>query len=92
MVRMALLFFFTGLLNSPKALSQMRLASKADSAQAVINMRPMPLNFYKTPTAFFCKKEVQLQKLTRLPIYIRLGSKEQADFLEGKRREKRIGN
>ncbi len=86
MVRMAILFFFTVLLNSPKALSQLRLAPKADSAKAVINMRPLPLNFYKTPTAFFCKKEVQLQKLTGLPLFIRLGSKEQADYLEGKRR------
>jgi hypothetical protein len=87
MVRMALVFFFTGLLNSTKALSQLRLAPKPDSAKGVINIRPMPLNFYKTPTAFFCKKEVQLQKLTRLPIYIRLGSKEQADYLEGKGRK-----
>ena len=44
----------------------------------------MPRNFYNQSLGFFCKKEVQLQKATGLPLFIRLGSKEYVDYLEKK--------
>jgi hypothetical protein len=33
---------------------------------------------------WFCNRELQVQKATRLPLYFRLGSKEYADRMEGK--------
>jgi len=47
-------------------------------------MNPLPQNFYNHSLGYFCTKEIQLQKITSLPVYIRLGSKEYVDYLEGK--------
>jgi hypothetical protein len=44
----------------------------------------IPANFYVQNFGFFCKKEVQLQKVTRLPFLFRLGSVQQCDWMEGK--------
>jgi hypothetical protein len=33
---------------------------------------------------WFCNRELQVQKATRLPLYFRLGNKEYADRMEGK--------
>jgi hypothetical protein len=50
-----------------------------------ISIKTVPSGFAARPTAFFCRKEVQLQKITRLPLFIRLGSKEYVDELEQKK-------
>ncbi|MBD0287228.1 MAG: hypothetical protein ICV79_17645 [Flavisolibacter sp.] len=42
------------------------------------------LLFPTHPVSFFCKKELQLQKLTKLNVYIRLGNKDWVDYLERK--------
>ncbi len=42
------------------------------------------LPFSTQPVSFFCKKELQLQKLTSLNLYIRLGNKDWVDYLERK--------
>jgi hypothetical protein len=72
------------LLNSLKAASQANLKGRIDSADKKISLKVLPQNFYNKQLSFFCKKEVQLQKLTSLPICIRLGSKEYVDHLERK--------
>lgn len=41
-------------------------------------------NFYTQNFGFFCKKELQLEKLTKVPFKFRLGSVQQCDWLEGK--------
>lgn len=41
-------------------------------------------NFYTQNFGFFCKKELQLEKLTKVPLKFRLGSVQQCDWLEGK--------
>ena len=43
-----------------------------------------PLLFSQQPASFFCKKEVQLQKLMKLNLFIRLGTKDWVDYLERK--------
>lgn len=77
-------FFFAILAFSMKAASQQRLPALSDTAAMRISLRVLPQNFYNQHLSFFCKKEVQLQKLTSLPIYFRVGSKDYVDFLEKK--------
>ncbi|MBD0375717.1 MAG: hypothetical protein ICV51_08835 [Flavisolibacter sp.] len=42
------------------------------------------LSFPTQSVSFFCKKELQLQKLTNLNVYIRLGNKDWVEYLERK--------
>jgi hypothetical protein len=72
------------LLKSTKAASQLSLSRSADTIEKRILLRPLPQNFYNQNLGYFCKKEVQLQKTIKLPVFIRLGSKEQVDYLEQK--------
>lgn len=80
------LFFFFGsfLLIQAKAVAQLRLRPSADTAAPIVRLQVLPQNFYNQHLSFFCKKELLLQKLTALPIYIRAGSKDYVDFLEKK--------
>jgi hypothetical protein len=81
----AALFFFSGLfLLSLKAASQQHLPASPDSSARSLSLRILPQNFYNKHLGFFCRKEVQLQKLTSLPLFFRLGSKAYVDYLEQK--------
>jgi hypothetical protein len=44
----------------------------------------LPPDWYARQMAWTCQQEWQWEKTTRLPLRIRLGSKEQVDWLEGK--------
>lgn len=44
----------------------------------------VPSNYYAANLGFFCKKEIQLEKITSIPFKFRLGSVQQCDWLEGK--------
>jgi hypothetical protein len=48
------------------------------------NIKTVPPQFYTQHLSFFCQKELQLQKATGLPLFIRLGTKEYVDYLEQK--------
>lgn len=76
--------FAVSVLNSTKAASQLNLSRMKDTVEKNISLRPLPQNFYNQNTGYFCKKELQLQKITGLPVFIRLGSKEYTDYLEHK--------
>jgi len=81
----ALLIFFSGLmLNSSKAASQQAFTPIADTLGKKISLKPLPQNFYKESLGFFCKKELQIQKAVKLPVYFRLGSKNYTDYMEKK--------
>lgn len=45
----------------------------------------LPADFYAQQLSFFCKKEWQFEKATKIPFKFRLGSVQQCDWLEGKR-------
>jgi hypothetical protein len=83
---MILLMIAGMVLISMKAASQAVLQPNADSVKKQISLGVLPQNFYTKSLSWSCKKEYQLQKTTRLPLYIRLGSKDYVDFLEGKGR------
>lgn len=49
-----------------------------------ISIKTVPSDFAVRHLGYFCHKELQLQKLTRTSLFIRLGSKEYVDYLEQK--------
>ena len=84
MGKVSFLFSLLLLLNSGKVAAQLRLRPLPDSGSGTISLRVLPQNFYNQQLSFVCKKEVQLQKLISLPVFIRLGSKDYVDYLEKK--------
>lgn len=52
--------------------------------RSVMMNAPLPQNFYTQHLPFFCKKELQVQKLTGIPVKIRIGSLDYVNKLEGK--------
>ncbi len=60
-----------------------------------INKKPVQLsqsqpflapNYYSTQLGFFCKQEIKFEKISKIPLKFRLGSVDECDRLEGKRR------
>lgn len=47
-------------------------------------LRVLPNNYYFNNIGFFCKKEIQIEKATKIPFKFRLGSIDYTDYLEQK--------
>jgi hypothetical protein len=61
------------------------LSHSSDYMQSVQTY--LPSNFYVTGLGFFCKQEIKLEKITKVPFRFRLGSVEECDHMEGKDRK-----
>ncbi len=48
------------------------------------NVEALPASFYTNHLAFFCRKELQLEKAINVPVKFRLGSLDYTNMLEGK--------
>ena len=69
---------------SLKAASQATSVKYNDSLPSIRITGVLPQNFYNQHKGYVCKKEDQLQKLTGLNLFIRLGNKTYVDYLERK--------
>lgn len=49
------------------------------------SLSAIPANYYTQHFGFMCKKELALEKATKIPLRFRLGSLQQCNFYEGKR-------
>lgn len=52
---------------------------------ARLPLRALEVDYYTHHIGFFCKRELELEKTTHIPLRFRLGSLEQCNYLEGKR-------
>jgi len=71
-------------LNSSLKLHQPALVSSTISFNNTV--KTLPPDYYISTIGFFCKKELQFEKTTKIPLRFRLGSLEYCNQLEGKNR------
>ena len=77
----------------PQLLNELTFAGNTTVPQKIVGgvvnynsiiITSLPQNFYTRNFGFFCKKELQLEKVTKIPFKFRLGSVQQCDWMEGK--------
>jgi hypothetical protein len=57
----------------------------ANIATSFKNKQVLPSSYYVSQLGFFCKQEIKFEKVTSIPLKIRVGSIEYCDWMEGKK-------
>ncbi|MEP6925996.1 MAG: hypothetical protein ABI834_00100 [Ginsengibacter sp.] len=77
-------FLLKNKLNTPGSIGQ--FTSVPVMSIGVPNVKQIiPSDFYTNNMGFFCKKELVLEKATKIPLRFRLGSLQQCNYYEGKK-------
>ena len=83
----------------PGVNTSFRLKNKLNNSGSIIHFTPsfsitkslkhvkqiVPVDFYSCNIGFFCKKELLIEKATKIPLRFRLGSLQQCNYYEGKK-------
>ena len=81
---------FVNLLLILSVISKAQLSQQPMVAKHVVDslklypLKPLPDNYYNSTLGFFCKKEIQFEKATKISLKFRLGSIDYTDYLEQK--------
>lgn len=62
------------------------IISLTQPVKTVLHKPILAPDFYSKQLSFFCRQEIKMDKVIKIPFRFRLGSVEQCNWLEGKRR------
>lgn len=62
------------------------IISLAPPVKILLHKPVLAPDFYSKQLGFFCRQEIKMDKAIKIPFRFRLGSVEQCNWLEGKRR------